>query len=206
MPFFVLKKMAEFGLGKNLDYFVEEELRKPLGMNSFGYNPLKRIAQENIAPTSYDRFLRKNITWGEVNDNAAALTGGVGGHAGLFSNAMDIAIFSQMLVQKGNYGGIQFFEENTVKTFTKRQFPQSRRGAGWDKAIPGNLQPAGKLSPFETFGHRGFTGTCFWIDPVNEIIFIFLCNRVYPTANNWKLNKSGLREQINDIIHTAVMK
>jgi CubicO group peptidase (beta-lactamase class C family) len=111
-----------------------------------------------------------------------------------------------MLIQKGQYGSQKYFEEKTIKEFTARQFPYSRRGAGWDKAIPGNLQPAGKTAPAETFGHRGYTGTCFWVDPVNEVIFVFLCNRTYPNASNWKLNKSGLREQLNDLIHAAIIR
>jgi beta-glucosidase-like glycosyl hydrolase/CubicO group peptidase (beta-lactamase class C family) len=206
LGFLVLKKMAEYNLGKRLDRFVEEKLAAPLGLSTLTYNPLKKIPREKIVPTSYDKYLRKKITWGEVNDNAAALLGGVAGHSGLFGNALDVAVYSQMLLQKGNYGGVKYFEESTIKEFTKRQFPHSRRGAGWDKAIPGNLQPAGKTVPAETFGHRGYTGTCFWIDPVNELIFVFLCNRTYPNASNWKLNKSGLREHLNDLIHSAILK
>jgi CubicO group peptidase (beta-lactamase class C family) len=130
---------------------------------------------------------------------------GVAGHAGLFGKANDLAVMMQMMLQGGEYGGVNFFKEKTIREFTKRQSSQSRRGWGWDKpnTEKGSGGSAGDLAPKSTFGHTGFTGTCVWADPENDLIYVFLSNRVHPDANNNILLKDGVRTQIHDIIYKS---
>lgn len=132
--------------------------------------------------------------------------GGVAGHAGLFGKANDLAVMMQMMLNGGKYADVNIFDEDTIKEFTKRQSTQSRRGWGWDKPEPekGKGGSAGVLAPKSTFGHTGFTGTCVWADPDNDLIFVFLSNRVNPDANNNTLLKDAVRPEIHDIIYQAM--
>jgi CubicO group peptidase (beta-lactamase class C family) len=134
--------------------------------------------------------------------------GGVAGHAGLFGKANDLAVMMQLMLNKGYYGDVSLIGNKTVAKFTKRQSSQSRRGWGWDKPNPerGSGGSSGDLAPKSTFGHTGFTGTCVWADPENDLIYVFLSNRVYPDANNTKLLKENIRTDIHDIIYRALVK
>ena len=138
----------------------------------------------------------------------AAMLGGVGGHAGLFSNSMDVAILMQMLLNNGTYGGKRFFNGETIQLFTQRPEENKRRSLGFDmkdltRATPVNMSD---LAPNETFGHMGFTGTAVWADPVHNIVFVFLCNRTYPNIENQKLNKLKTRQKVQDQIYMALKK
>jgi CubicO group peptidase (beta-lactamase class C family) len=150
------------------------------------------------------------LIYGYVHDQGAAMMGGVAGHAGLFSNANDIAIIMQMLLQDGEYGGIKFIEKKTVNEFTKQQFPlnNNRRGIGFDKPELNNWDngPTCKSASAESFGHTGFTGTYAWADPKYNLVFIFLSNRIHPSAQNTKLIKMKVRKEIQQVIYDAVMK
>ncbi|MDX5347931.1 MAG: serine hydrolase, partial [Hymenobacteraceae bacterium] len=131
--------------------------------------------------------------------------GGVGGHAGLFSNANDLAILMQMNLQNGTYGGQKYYNSNVVTEFSRTQFKGNRRGLGWDKADPEGNGPTSNLASEHTFGHSGFTGTGAWVDPENNLIYIFLSNRVYPDAENTKLVKYNIRTRIHDVIYKSIM-
>jgi len=169
------------------------------------YNPLLKLPREIIAPTENDNYFRKNLIWGTVHDQGAAMMGGVGGHAGLFSNANDLAILLEMNLQNGNYGGHKFFNTSVVPEFTKRQSTHSRRGLGWDKPDPDGNGPTSNMASAATFGHTGFTGTGAWVDPQNQLIYIFLSNRVYPDAGNSKLVKYNIRTRIHDVIYKSIV-
>ncbi|MDX5438584.1 MAG: serine hydrolase, partial [Pontibacter sp.] len=177
----------------------------PLGLSTMTYTPLIKHPREVIAPTEDDNYFRKNLIWGTVHDQAAAMMGGVGGHAGLFSNANDLAILMQMNMNNGNYGGHKFYNTDVVTEFAKRQFSNSRRGLGWDKPAPDVNGPTSSLASPSTFGHTGFTGTGAWADPENKLIYIFLSNRVYPDAANTKLVKYNIRSRIHDVIYKAMV-
>ncbi len=203
--FYILKQIAEKYLQQPLSQFVENQFYKPLGLSTMTYLPLQKFPKERIAPTEEDNHFRKGIVQGHVHDPDAALVGGVAGHAGVFSNANDIAILAQMHLQNGFYGGRRYYEENTIPFFTeKRQFEANRRGLGWDKPIRGFGGPSsGYCSPM-TYGHTGFTGTCVWIDPKYDLIFIFLTNKSYPHAHNRKLNNENIRNKIHNTIYQAM--
>ena len=131
--------------------------------------------------------------------------GGVAGHAGVFSNAYDLAIFMQMNLQKGYYGGQYYFLPQTVDYFTHKQHEENRRGIIWDKPDYEIFNgPTGAFAPPDTFGHSGFTGTAVWADPEFELVYVFLSNRVYPSATNLKLIKNNVRTRIQDIIYESI--
>ncbi|MDX5422102.1 MAG: serine hydrolase [Hymenobacteraceae bacterium] len=205
LDFYVLKRVAETLLNQPLDEFLDQNFYAPLGLSTMTYKPLLKHRQESIAPTEEDRYFRHNLIWGSVHDQGAAMLGGVAGHAGLFSNANDLAILLQMNLQNGKYGGHEYFKTDVVVDFSKKQFSHNRRGLGWDKPEPEGNGPTSAFAPASTFGHTGFTGTAAWVDPENKLIYIFLSNRVYPDAGNNKLVKYNIRTRIHDVVYKAIM-
>jgi beta-N-acetylhexosaminidase len=199
------RRMSERMLNQPLNEFMDQNFFGPLGLSTMTYNPLLKHRREIIAPTEDDNYFRKNLIWGTVHDQGAAMMGGVGGHAGLFANANDLAILMQMNLQNGNYGGHKYFNTNVVTEFSKRQFSNSRRGLGWDKPDLDGNGPTSNLASASTFGHTGFTGTGAWVDPENQLIYIFLSNRVYPDAGNSKLVKYNIRTRIHDVIYKSIV-
>jgi beta-glucosidase-like glycosyl hydrolase/CubicO group peptidase (beta-lactamase class C family) len=205
--FYVMHRIAEKLLNEGLDEFVENNIYKPLGMSQTLYNPLREFPDSMIAPTEEDCYFRQTTIRGTVHDQGAAMIGGVAGHAGLFGNANDLAILMQMHLQKGYYGGVRYYHESTIPYFTKKQSNTNRRALGWDKPVPGyGNGSSSNYSSKSTFGHTGFTGTSVWADPDNEIIYVFLSNRTYPTATNNKLTNQSIRPKIHDIIYEASNK
>lgn len=203
--FYLLKRLAEQLLNQPLDAFLAQNFYNPLGLQTMGYRPLERFSAAQIAPTEDDKTFRQRLIRGTVHDPGAAILGGVGGHAGLFSNALDLAILMQMNLQDGQYGGGQYFLPQTLPYFTQRHFARNRRGLGWDKPTTGGGGPTSKLASPLTFGHTGFTGTCAWADPKAELVFVFLSNRVYPDAENKKLINENIRPRLQDIVYRAII-
>lgn len=197
-----LQKVMEKVSGKSLDKFLDENLFIPMGMNSTMYNPPPEL-KDNCMPTELDDFWRMRQLQGEVHDERAFMLNGVAGHAGLFSNAPDLAKFLQMILQKGNYQGKQYIKPETVELFTKKQSDQSSRGLGWDTKSPEGSS-AGQYFDITSYGHTGYTGTSVWTDPTKNLFVILLTNRVYPTRNNNKLSK--VRPLIHDVIYKAVVR
>ena len=190
-----------------MDEFLEQNFYQPLGMNFLSYLPLKKFNKELIAPTEYDNYFRNALIHGTVHDPGAAMMGGIAGHAGVFGNANDIAKIMQMTLQDGIYGGTQYLRPGTVNRFTRGQVEDNRRGLGWDKPEPDDDNgPTSLFTSPNTYGHTGFTGTAAWVDPAHDLIYIFLSNRIYPTANNFKLIKKNIRTRIQDIIYQAIVK
>ncbi|PKV63371.1 beta-glucosidase-like glycosyl hydrolase [Pontibacter ramchanderi] len=205
LGFYILKRMSERMLNQPLNEFMDQNFYGPLGLSTMTYNPLLKHSRDVIVPTEDDNYFRKNLIWGTVHDQGAAMMGGVGGHAGLFSNANDLAVLLQMNLQNGNYGGHKFYNTPVVTEFSKRQSTISRRGLGWDKPDPDGNGPTSNLASKSTFGHTGFTGTGAWVDPENQLIYIFLSNRVYPDAGNSKLVKYNIRTRIHDVIYKSIV-
>ncbi len=202
---YLLHRMIEKMVNQPMEAFLEQHFYQPLGLYQFGYLPLRNFDADEIAPTEDDTFFRKTLVQGYVHDPGAAIYGGVAGHAGLFGTANDLAVLMQMMLQKGKYGDVDLFEEITIEKFTSRQSFKSRRGLGWDKADPEpDKGPAGNLAPVSTFGHTGFTGTSAWADPENQLVYVFLSNRVYPNAGNNLLLKENVRTEIQDLIYKAI--
>ena len=210
LGYYLFKIIIEKQTGMPLDEFVLETFYKPMGLRSMGYKPRNRFSLDQIVPTEYDLLFRKQLVHGDVHDPGAAMLGGVGGHAGVFSNAYDLAQLMQMFSNGGSYGGRQYISTSTLKEFTRCQFctgkpDENRRGAGFDKPIRnGDGGPTCECISYSSFGHSGFTGTLAWADPEEDIVYIFLSNRIYPDANNRKLITGGYRTRIMEIIYDAV--
>ena len=199
------QRIIERITGQPLDEFLNQNLYEPLGMTHTLFNPLDHYPKEQIAPTENDQIFRKKQVWGTVHDPNAALLGGVAGHAGLFSNAWDLAKLYQMNLQKGVYGGRRYLFEETIDHFTNNYTSKSHRGIGWNKPTPDQDRSdiASTASP-DTFGHTGFTGTVVWVDPDRQLIFIMLANRVYPRENNNKINQLQVRKRLHEVVNAAV--
>lgn len=208
LTMYFMQAVVERIVNQPLDEFLDQNFYAPLGLKTLTFNPYLKMPLEKIAPTENDVAFRKRQVQGFVHDPGAAMYGGVAGHAGLFGTANDIAVMMQLMLNKGTYGDVTLYKPETVNQFTKRQSTISRRGWGWDKPEPekGKGGSAGKLAPKSTFGHTGFTGTCVWADPENQLVYVFLSNRVYPAAENNKLLTEGIRTKIHDIIYEAMEK
>lgn len=188
------------------DKFVNDSIFGPLGAYTTCYRPLEKHSPDNIAPTERDNFLRRQLVHGYVHDELANFSGGVQGNAGLFSNAGDIAKLCQMWLYGGNYGGRILMSRNTVELFTKSKSPTCRRGLGFDKPDtekPESSPTCAEASP-SVFGHNGFTGSCFWVDPDNGLIFVFLTNRINPTRDTPVFNRSEVREHLFSQVYKAL--
>ena len=202
MGFYLFKTIIEDKTNLPLQDFVSKNFYSPLGLSTMGYLPKERFDSSRIVPTEFDYYFRSQLIHGDVHDMGAAMLGGIGGHAGLFSNAYDLGIFMQMLLQKGQYGDERYFQNYTISQFTKCQFceDKNRRGAGFDKAVLEGQEggPACDCSPSsKAYGHSGFTGTLVWADPDEQFVYVFLSNRIHPTSENKKLVGNGYSHQDN---------
>lgn len=209
LGYYLLKEALERKYKKNLNELVEKEYYSSLGANRMSYLPLKKFKKKEIVPTEKDNYYRNQLLHGYVHDMGAAMQGGVGGHAGLFSNANDIAKMMQMYLQKGYYGGKRYFKASTFDKFNKRYFKNKevRRGLGFDKPQldPEILATCGCVSD-ESFGHSGFTGTYTWADPSSGLVYVFLSNRVYPTMENVGLVKEDIRTEVQRLVQEAIIE
>ena len=205
LGFYIMKAICERILGIPINDFLNQKFYKPLDVKYLGFRPLDRIPASQIAPTEMDNYFRFQEIRGTVHDQGAAMLGGIGGHAGLFSNANDLAIIIQMLLNGGEYNGIRYFKKETVQEFTRAHYFYNRRGLGWDKPSMEKNGPTSFYASHSTFGHTGFTGTCFWADPEKQLIYIFLSNRTFPTAENKKLVLQNIRTKIHDAAYEAIV-
>jgi CubicO group peptidase (beta-lactamase class C family) len=207
LSFYLTKMMCEHLSGRNLDDYMKPIYRK-LGANTMGYLPLERFSKKLIAPTEMDNNFRKQLVHGYVHDPGAAMLGGVAGHAGIFSNANDLAKIMQLYLNQGNYGGEQYVSSATMNYFSSCINCQegNRRGLGFDKPEPDKSKegPTCASASSSSYGHTGFTGTYAWVDPENGLIYIFLSNRVHPDAENKKLSKLNTRTNIHEVFYEAL--
>ncbi len=208
LSYYFFNKYIELTSGMGQNEFVEQEIYRPLGLQTMTYLPLKKFNKKRIVPTEYDKEFRKQLIHGYVHDPGAAMMGGVAGHAGLFSNATDLAALMQFLLNKGQIGDQSIIKKEIVDQFTACQFcPGNRRGIGFDKpTVSLKNGPTCDLVSPSTFGHSGFTGTITWADPENKVNFVFLSNRVYPDADNWKITKMSVRTEIQRVIYEALFE
>lgn len=203
---YVMQDIVEQITETPIEKYVVDNFYTPLGMQTAGYLPRNRFTKEQIVPTEDDKVFRKTLLEGYVHDQGAALRGGVAGHAGLFGNANDLAIYYQMLLNRGSYGGEQYFTPETVNMFTSKQSDISRRGLGFDRWDPDLTKkyPSQLASP-QTYGHTGYTGIGVWVDPTRNLVYIFLSNRVNPGVSE-QLGRLNIRPRIHDAINRAVDK
>lgn len=205
--YYVFKKYIEETYNKGLDEAAEDFLYKSIGATHTSYNPLEKFSKQSIVPSEEDNYYRYQTVQGYVHDMGAAMQGGVGGHAGLFSNANDVAKIMQMYLQGGYYGGERYFKARTIKKFNTCYFCEEdvRRGVGFDKPQLKDSGPTCGCVSRKSFGHSGFTGTYTWADPETEIVYVFLSNRTYPSQRNNLLVKSGLRTRIQQAIYDSII-
>ncbi len=206
LDYYFLAAVVEAVSGKPINRYVSEQFYQPLGLKSTGYQPMQFVKPSMVAPTENDLLFRRQQLTAYVHDQGAALFGGVAGHAGVFATAGDVGVIFQMLLNGGTYKGRRYFREETVKLFTGYASAISRRGLGFDKPNPSKVDagPSGERSSGYTFGHQGFTGTCAWADPQTGIVFVFLSNRVFPSAENNLINKLGVRTRVQDMLYEAL--
>ena len=208
LGYFLISEGLNEKLNPGFEQYVKERFYDKLGAYTMGYHPRQRYFLEQIVPTEYDTYFRNQLIHGYVHDPGAAMLGGVGGHAGLFSSANDLAKLAQMYLQQGYYGGEQFFDPVVFNAFTQYQYPgtDNRRGAGFDKPVQrGKGGPACEYASPISFGHSGFTGTLLWVDPAYDLVYIFLSNRVYPRGDNYKLISMDVRTKVQEVVYESII-
>jgi beta-glucosidase-like glycosyl hydrolase/CubicO group peptidase (beta-lactamase class C family) len=206
LGFYLLSNLISKVTQTELDYYCQRDFYGPLGLKRTCFNPHECNPIERIVPSEEDNYFRRQRIQGYVHDMGSAMLGGVSGHAGLFSNAEELAVIMQMLLNGGTYGGSQFLEESTIEHFTQRVPESSRRAIGFDmKELNSNRKNlTSPEASSSTYGHTGFTGTCVWNDPEHDLVYVFLSNRTFPTMRNNKMNKLEFRERIHTLIYHAI--
>ncbi len=206
LPFYILKEFLERHHNKQFKDLVQNELYQSIGANHTTFLPLEKFTLDMIPPTEIDQYFRMQKIHGFVHDQGAALLGGVSGHAGLFSNANDIAKIMQMYLWNGSYGNYQYIKSETIDLFNSCNFcdVDVRRGVGFDKPQLDDIGPTCGCISMNSFGHSGFTGTFTWADPDEEIIYVFLSNRTYPSADNKSIIENNLRSDIQGLIYESI--
>ncbi len=206
LPYYILKKFIEKHYDQPLDKLVQQRFYKSLGANYTLYKPRERFSNTQIVPTEVDDYFRYQTIHGHVHDMGAAMQKGVGGHAGVFSNANDVAKLMQMYLQKGYYGGKRYFKTSTLDKFNECYYCESdnRRGVGFDKPQLDDEGPTCGCVSMTSFGHSGFTGTYAWADPEEDIVYVFLANRTYPKAGKNLLLRENIRTEIQRLIYEAI--
>ena len=202
--FYFIQKINEKIIQKKQNDYLLSQIYQPMGLRYLRYLPLNFFEKSKITPTENDKTFRKQLIHGYVHDPGAAMLGGVAGHAGLFSNAADLASIMQLFLNKGEYAGMKFFSEKTINDFTRAQFPGNKRGAGFDRPNASGGGTCDELASSVSFGHSGFTGTLAWADPKDDVIVVFLSNRVNPDQENKKLVDMGIRTRIQHLVYEAV--
>ena len=205
LPYYYFKLFIEKKTKKPLQEAVQKHFYRELGAYQLTYLPLERFPITNIAPAEDEKTFRGQELRGYVHDQGAALLGGVGGHAGLFGTADDVAKMMQMYLQKGYYGGTWYLQPQAIQLFNTCNYctEGNRRGLGFDKPQLGKAGPTCGCVPMESFGHTGFTGTFAWADPINEIVVVFLSNRTYPSAENKLLINKLIRQRVQEVVYKA---
>jgi CubicO group peptidase (beta-lactamase class C family) len=210
LAFLIFPDLIQQLTGHSYEYYLQKHFFLPLGTPSLGFTPKHTSLVNAVIPTEYDDRYRKSLVQGWVHDENASLLGGISGNAGLFGTAHDLHKLMQLYQNYGTLEGERYFSEVTLREFTKVQYPENknRRGLGFDKPLLDNRErslqeayPAPSAS-MESFGHSGFTGTFVWADPVNQLVFIFLSNRVYPTREHRNLYDLNIRTSLQQLFYS----
>lgn len=213
LTFLLFPELIEQLTGTTYEDYITENFYRPMGATTLGFKPKTKNFPNKIVPTEQDTLFRHTLTQGWVHDENASLLGGVSGNAGLFGTASDLAKIMQMYQNYGTLDGHRYISEKTMREFTRVQYPDNdnRRGLGFDKPSLGNdtldlaaAYPAPEVST-KSFGHSGFTGTFIWADPENQLVFIFLSNRVYPTRDNRNLYALNIRGAVQQVFYQSIL-
>ncbi len=207
LAFYIMNRTIKNITGYEVDGYAEMNFYHPLGLRHTLFNPYRVFDKDQIIPSERDDYWRHEVVHGYVHDMGAAMLGGVSGHAGLFSNALDVGILMQMVLNKGRYGGKEYLDPKSINYYTQRHWRSSRRGIGWDmkELNPDKKQNLCEEASRHTFGHMGFTGTMVYADPDYDLIFVFLSNRTYPSMTNNKLGKEDYRQRLHSVVYHALM-
>lgn len=209
LGFYFIPEIVEKLTNQSFENYVREHFYQPMGLRHTLFQPLREIDKDQIVPTENDQIFRRQLLHGDVHDQGTAMLGGISGHAGLFSNAIEVHAIMEMLLNGGSLNGHQYLKPETIAYFNTAHFKEmdNRRGIGFDKPPLNNPRfrtPAEAASP-ESFGHTGFTGTFAWADPANKLIVVFISNRVYPDSNNNGLSRMNIRTHIHELFYEAIM-
>lgn len=213
LPFVLVPQIVEQVTGREFDEYVSAEFYEPMGLGMV-FNPHRTVPLEKVVPTENDEYFRYALVHGYVHDEPAAIMDGVSGNAGLFGCARDLGVICQMLLNGGIYDGKQYLRPTTIDEFTRVQYPgnENRRALGFDKPYPGNdtlgmkeAYPAPSAS-MSSYGHAGFTGTFFWVDPAYELVYVLLANRVNPSRDNKAFRESMVRHTIQQAVYDAILR
>lgn len=206
--FYFMPNLVHATTGLQFENYFEKTISNPLNLRYTCFNPLNHYFSESqIAPTEIDTYFRHQKIQGYVHDMGAAMMGGISGHAGLFSNASEVAVLMQLFLNLGTYADQEFFSSSTVTKFIKRDLEFGKRALVFDMPDlrDSTIAYVSNLASKKTFGHQGFTGTCAWADPVNNIVYVFLSNRTYPDSKQNLLHKNRYRTKIQDQIYKALI-
>ncbi|WP_439557683.1 glycoside hydrolase family 3 N-terminal domain-containing protein [Dyadobacter sp.] len=208
LSFILYPQIVKSLSGENFEDYLKNHYYHKLGANTLTFNPKRFYKLEDIVPTERDTFFRMTQLHGQVHDEAAAMLGGLSGHAGLFGDANDVMKVWQMYLQQGYYGGQQLLSKDALLEFTRYQYPEtgSRRGIGFDKPTFKYSGNAPKYASPSSFGHTGYTGIMTWADPAWNLNYVFLSNRVYPTRENGKISTLNIRTSIMDVVYQELLK
>jgi CubicO group peptidase (beta-lactamase class C family) len=204
LGYYFIMKLIEKQSKHDFNHFLRSRIYEPMGLRTMGFNPLHCFNKNQIIPTENDTKFRKQLVQGYVHDPGAAMLGGVCGHAGLFSNATDLASLFQMFLNKGYYGGVQYLKPEVIEMYTTNPFSSNYRGIGFDKPKFEGGGTCNKASSKKSYGHSGFTGTLAWADPEYQLNYVFLSNRVCPDQENRKIIDLHIRTEIQGVLYEAV--
>jgi beta-N-acetylhexosaminidase len=209
LGFYFFPELVEMITNTPFDLYLEKTFYGPLNLKRTLFQPQNRFSRAEIIPTEKDMEFRHQLLHGDVHDQGAAMLGGISGHAGLFSNAYEVAMLMQLLIDRGSCDTLVLLKPESVDKFTSVQFPKNdnRRGLGFDKPPLDTLTKSripSKLVSKSSFGHSGFTGTFAWADPENKLVFVFLSNRVHPDTKVNRLSQLSIRTKLHDLFYQAV--
>jgi CubicO group peptidase (beta-lactamase class C family) len=210
LTFHIMPLVIQEITGQRYEDYVKENIHLPIGATTTTYNPLRFFPKERMIPTEKDTFFRMTQIQGTVHDEGAIMMGGISGNAGLFSKALDLAKLFQMYLNGGIYGGQRILQEKAMAEFTKCQYCDegNHRGMGFERPLieyDPNRSPVAASTSTSAFGHSGYTGTYVWVDPQEELLFIFFSNRVHPTRDNRKLYQLNIRPSIHQALYDAII-
>ena len=210
LSFLLYPDLVKAKTGQAFDQFLYTTFYRPIGANRLIFNPTTHFPLTEIVPTEIDTFFRNTLVHGTVHDENAAMLGGISANAGLFGNATDLAKLLQLFLNEGVYNGKRYIKAATIQEFTRCQFCEqdNRRGLGFDKPLIEYDAKAAYIaesaSP-SSYGHSGFTGTFYWVDPAEDFFIILLSNRVYPTRASRKLYSLNIRPSLHQAVYDALL-
>ncbi len=207
--FYLVPELVEQLTGSKLNDYLSDNFFRPIEASTLTFNPLGKFGISQIVPTEIDTFFRHSLIHGKVHDEGAILMKGISGNAGLFGSSNDVAKVWEMLIEDGSYCGIEFLKPETIALFTTTQYPnlENRRGLTFDKPLleyDSIISSVAKSATIRSFGHTGYTGTLAWADPGNDLVFIFLSNRVYPDRNQKKIYELNVRPTIHQLLYDYI--